>query len=387
MTEWYQLGVQLKLPIARLEEIEKDYTENKRRKTEVLIWWLRNVQVSWEKLVCALEKMGGYNNVVQKLKKKLSLIPDSHVMSTASLSSTNGTVIADSDGTHQNLTTSGRANSDETTVSRTLKMGKELRGIYHKVKADPPLAEHDPDVYEDELVIQTYEIRCKYLKLFMKVRNLLMKLGVTVRNFVSFLQEVPGYARISLFDVEIISELRNSSDLIDVFGTIKNYCSWFNHSLLDLIIDTYCDDNERIKKDHQDYCTHLQKYCKHRIKNLPVTNGYGNSSETNGRNSMIIKVDSEWDAIRIQDLQEVVFTIAHILNVSRHTLYLCCVKKGCVQLMFMVPNYISDEIFPLTSEQETAMMEMGVSSLQCGSCYFSCQVVHILLYTWKLCVE
>ena len=74
VTEWHILAVQLELPPATWKQIEKDYSENKRRKTEVLLWWLQNAQVSWEKLACALDNMGGYNNVAQKLRKKTSQI-------------------------------------------------------------------------------------------------------------------------------------------------------------------------------------------------------------------------------------------------------------------------------------------------------------------------
>lgn len=285
-------------------------------------------------------------------------------------------IIADTAETQQNLAANGTANSDESSISQGLIRRDHFTSIYSKVKADPPLAEPflEPDVDEEKLIVATYDIRCEHLKLFMRVRNFLIEQGVTVKNFVSFLHEVPGYARNSLLSAEIVSKLYKASDLIDVFGSVKEHCSWFNHSLLGLIIDTYCDDNERIKKAHQDYCTHLKEYCEHRIKKLPVTNGYGHGGASDGRNSMIVKVDSEWDAILFKELEEVVFNIAHILGVSRHTLFLCCVEKGCVQLTFMVPNYISDEIFPLTTEQEETLPEIGVTSLHCGNYYFTCQV-------------
>ena len=128
---------------------------------------------------------------------------------------------------------------------------------------------------EDDLVFETHDIRGKFHVLFTNVRCFLMSRGVTVKDFVSFIKEVPGYGRKPLLDKEVISKLHEAPDLIDVFETVRVYCSWFNHSLLGLIIDVYCNDDRKIKKEHEEYCSHLQKYCKHRIKKCPLKNGFG----------------------------------------------------------------------------------------------------------------
>ena len=68
-------------------------------------------------------------------------------------------------------------------------------------------------------------------------------------------------------------------DLIALLESVGEYCSWFNHSLLRLIIDACCEENKAIKKAHQDYCAHLQKYCKHRVKKFPFKNRSGNGGK------------------------------------------------------------------------------------------------------------
>jgi len=92
------------------------------------------------------------------------------------------------------------------------------------------------EVDEDQLVIETCNIQSKFNILFTKVRRFLMDKGVTVRDFVLLLKNMPGYPMKSLPDTEI-STLRMSSDLIEVFETVSDYCSWFNHSFLGDIID------------------------------------------------------------------------------------------------------------------------------------------------------
>ena len=296
---------------------------------------------------------------------------ENHVESTAPYSSSDR--VAGAEESQQSLTVNG-ATSEKTTSQQST---NGHRGIYSKVKGDPPLVEGLKDklsieTAEDDLVYATHDIRGEFLVLFTIVRNFLMSKGVTVKNFVSFLKEVPGYGRKSLLDKGMISKLYEVPDLIDVFETVRDYCSWFNHSLLGLIIEVYCEDNREIKKKHEKYRAHIQEYCKHRIKKCPLKNGFGHGGKKD--KVLIMKVDSEWEEIRIEQLEEVVINIARILKVSRHTLHLSSVEKGCVQVTFMVPNHIPAAVFPLSTEQETAMMKMGVIDIHCESYHFSCQV-------------
>ena len=180
------------------------------------------------------------------------------------------------------------------------------------------------DIDEDELIVQTHDIRGRFLVLITQVRRCLQSKGVTVREFVGFLKQVPGYARKSLFDLKF-SNLYEAPDLIAVFESVGEYCSWFNHSLLSLIIEAYCEDNKAIKKAHQEYCLHLQKYCKYRVRKFPFKNGFGQGGKRDKK--VIMKVDRKWEEIRIEQFEEVLFDIACILKVSRHTLHLCSVDN------------------------------------------------------------
>ena len=252
--------------------------------------------------------------------------------------------------------------------------------VYGKVKADPPLAEQFQglEVDEDQLMVATHDIRSKFNVLFTIVRRSLVSQGVTVRDFVLFLKNVPGYAKKSLLDTEL-SDLCKSSDLIEVFETIGECCSWFNHSFLGEIIDAYCRNDKEIKEAHQGFCAQLLSYCRHRVKSFPFKNGFGDKRKK-GCAQMVLKVDKEWEYIRIEQLEEVIFNLACILKVSRPTLHLCSVENGCVRLMLIVPSYFPSEVFPLTAEQKAAMMEIGVTDIQCGSYHFPQQVYFCLQY-------
>ena len=70
--KWYQLGVQLEIDSATLSTIESNHPHDAQRcMTEVITRWLRNApEHSWEKLTEALEAMGGYKVLVEKLRRK-----------------------------------------------------------------------------------------------------------------------------------------------------------------------------------------------------------------------------------------------------------------------------------------------------------------------------
>ena len=296
------------------------------------------------------------------------------VTRTASPPSANG--IAD---IHQNTADSCVINPYGVTTSQQV-AGNGHTDVYNSVKAYPPLAEQGQgvDIDEDELIVETRNIQAEFNILFTKVRRFLVNQGVAVDDFVVFLENEPGYGSTSLFDAEI-SDLREATDLPSVFRIVGNRCSWFNHSFLGDIVKAYCEDDKKIEKAHKDYCIHLQKYCKHRVRMCPLKNWFGSGGKKD--KLMILKVDRNWNDIQIEQVEEVVFNLACILKVPRHTLHLRSVENGCVQLTILVPYYIPDSVFPLTTEQETASREMGVIDLQFQVCISCTTYVVLAVFT------
>ena len=75
---WYQLGVQLEIPLAKLTTIESDHPRDAQRcLTEVINRWLRNTpECSWTKLARAVEAMGDYTVLAEKLNENVPrLVP------------------------------------------------------------------------------------------------------------------------------------------------------------------------------------------------------------------------------------------------------------------------------------------------------------------------
>ena len=217
-----------------------------------------------------------------------------------------------------------------------------------------------------DLRSETYDIRAKFNVLFTQVRRLLDQKAVTVEDLVLFLEKVPAFATKcrSLFDA-VLPTLHRTKNLCDVFRTIADYCSWFNHSLIGDIIAAYCPEDENIKKTHEEFCTQLRKYCKHRACKCFLKNGFGFGRKRDLAH-VTLKIDSEWSIITIEQLEEVKYNLGKVLKVQPRSLYLLSAEYGCVQLTFLVPVFVAEAIFPLSLEQESALMEGDVLELHCG---------------------
>ena len=69
MTDWYSLGIHLDIQTSVLKQIEGDYKDHVRCKTEVIELWLDNdPEATWNKLAQAVEDMGGHAGVVETLR-------------------------------------------------------------------------------------------------------------------------------------------------------------------------------------------------------------------------------------------------------------------------------------------------------------------------------
>ena len=70
VTEWFQLGVQLGVPLFKLKAIKNDYPQNQHREVEMLDFWCCNTaEVSWIELAKAVKEMG-YVVLAEKLRRK-----------------------------------------------------------------------------------------------------------------------------------------------------------------------------------------------------------------------------------------------------------------------------------------------------------------------------
>ena len=180
-------------------------------------------------------------------------------------------------------------------------------------------------------------------------------------------------------------ELKAADTIYDIFLVLNDYFSFFNYQLIEHIIKALGtrNDKAKLRKYKQDF----NKYAKRRIfECLPE---FGAVSKADCAD-VFVKVDSQYDNCTIAQIERFRLKLSEILHVSSQgILHLCRVDKGCLQLMFQVPIFVQQEIFPLSGEQEESLAAMGVIRLICGEYQYLVRlsiflIVTALIYFHKL---
>ena len=148
------------------------------------------------------------------------------------------------------------------------------------------------------------------------------------------------------------------------------YWNYLSYEVLEYIIK-HCgtnDDTERLKS----YDEELFKFCERRIFELPLPvsgNGAGNTLSPR-QEKFVVKLNVRED-ITCKEVRRIKGRIARILRVKLATLIIRSVDLGCVQLTFLIPKFVAQEIFPLSKEQTSALSrDASVIGLVCGDCVF-----------------
>ena len=161
-------------------------------------------------------------------------------------------------------------------------------------------------------------------------------------------------------------ELKAANTIYDIFLVLNDCFSFFNYQLIENIIKTLGTKEDKAKL--QRYKKIFNQYAKRKIfESLPE---FGPVSDADHAD-VFVKLDSKYDNCTVAQIEGFRQKLSGILCVSSQgILRLCRVDKGCLQLMFQVPEFVQQEIFPLSGEQEVSLAAMGVIRLTCGKYQF-----------------
>ena len=168
-----------------------------------------------------------------------------------------------------------------------------------------------------------------------------------------------------------------------VFLRLSDFFSFFNYQVIEHIIRSLGTEEDKAKL--QRYKEDFKKYAKRRIFECPQEFGPVIDAD---HADIFVKLDSHYDDYTVAEIEVFRHRLSKILRASSESaLRLCRVEKGCIQLVFQVPLFVQQEVFPLCREQEMALEAMGVIKLKCGEYQFLVNCVlccHCILYTTVL---
>ena len=155
-----------------------------------------------------------------------------------------------------------------------------------------------------------------------------------------------------------------------VWRIIGEYFSFFDYEVLEVITDIL--GTEEDKEDFLNYKKDFEEYVKQRLFTSQTLSE--SSISSNEENTVLFKLDNLYDDCAFGCLKRLQARISSILKLNKGVLQLRNIKDGCVLLVFEVPEFIVEHIFPLSAEQESALQELGVTGLDCGDYHFAKKV-------------
>ena len=165
-------------------------------------------------------------------------------------------------------------------------------------------------------------------------------------------------------------EIKGAKAISDIFIILSAYWNYLNYEILKYIIELYgtSEDIERLEKYNQK----LHNFCKRRIFELPETSNETGNVQNEKQAKFVVKLDVQ-ENITCKQVLQIRRRIAKIFRINVAALTISQMDIGCVQLTFLIPKFLVQEVFPLSSKQISALSkDASVISLECGS--YSCKV-------------
>ena len=225
------------------------------------------------------------------------------------------------------------------------------------------------ELIESTLASATKKIKLEFTTLFTGVRLSLEKLQVTPESVLSHLKSIEAIepdietvyvSRSGTFNETLSKNVRS---LAELFLAIFPYCSWFNHLLVENIIETFCEDDDKLLQKWEKFKGRFTKYCEARLCKCPLDQ-FGDDHQYADMIPVIMKIDSKWKTVRVSQFEVIRDTIAQILNIKPYNLYLRAVHNGCVELTFHIPNFVATKCLPPSAEQITGLNNEGITFIQ-----------------------
>ena len=239
------------------------------------------------------------------------------------------------------------------------------------------------------LCVESEDMVHKFWHLHSRVYESLRKQRVSVDRIVAHLLSLhafePFYKETQKPALQtFFQELQNAGSVEKVLFIIRHYISFFNYHVIEHIVNGLGTDQDRAEL--QNYEREFDEYSKRRVYECPPE--YGSKSNADHAD-LVVKLDSVYEEFTVKELKKFQYRLGRIFCVSpQSVLRLCRVEEGCLQLIFQVPSFVQQEIFPLSSEQERALAAEGVIRLTCGDYQFAtkvccyCQFVLICVVIW-----
>ena len=204
--------------------------------------------------------------------------------------------------------------------------------------------------------------------------------GISVKKIVASLKAFGAFCddeNQPLLRDELKSLDLATADIDDIKLIVLNYCSFFNFGLFSDLVSQLGTPND--KEHFRSYEKEFNIYAQRRIFECPSELGEMDETKAN----LVMKIDHHYcnSQSELKELRLLEIDLCQIFNITH--LKLCRVTSGCLELIYQIPKFVQQKVFPLTQEQEEKLANLHVLSVVCGDYRFvyGCEVrTNILCY-------
>ena len=163
-------------------------------------------------------------------------------------------------------------------------------------------------------------------------------------------------------------ECENCETIYDMWCHFGKYFTFFSYRLVKVVTRTLGTEEDR--SNLQSYEEEFTKYTE-----KVIVEHYGSHLVNIDRTTTItVKINEQFEAFSRTHIDKFKEDFAKVLGVPDRHLHLIDLKPGCVELAYHSPYYVELEAFPLSADQEIALLDLGVIRLQCGKYKFPKEV-------------
>ena len=213
------------------------------------------------------------------------------------------------------------------------------------------------------LYAESVEMIDKFQDLFSATTKSLKQRKISVKellcNLVGLGPLPPAYKGLDLPEFSRkLPELTKSNKIDDAMLVIGTYCSFFNFRMVEHIIKKL--GTRQDMKNLTKYREEFDKYAERHVFECPAEVG----TVSEGLANMFVTLDKTFDSCTVSGLELFVENLRKTLKISTGAVFkLTHIAPGSLKLTFQLPYSLLQDIFPLSSEQEAALIGMGVVNL------------------------
>ena len=230
------------------------------------------------------------------------------------------------------------------------------------------------------LYSESEDMAFKFQGLFNATRRSLLERRISVEELLQYL-DCLGLIKPTFEGSKLpvlgrqLPELRKLDNTDSVMSVISGYCSFFNYRIVEEIINNL--GTEQDKANLEKYKEEFSIYAQRHVFECPSE--VGEFSEV-GNANMFVTLDASYEAYTVSHLYAFTGNLERVLNIPAVSLRLCRIGQGSLKLIFQLPQYLQQATFPLSSEQEESLADLGVTELSCGDYQFTGRPAKVCLH-------